>query len=60
MTNSRIPHFFTVIEVARLLQISSKTVRRRIQCGELHAHRIGGQLRISEEDLAAFLARMRR
>jgi excisionase family DNA binding protein len=41
--------------VARRLGISVKTVRRFIARGELRAHRIGRQLRISEEELLRFL-----
>ncbi len=60
MTNPRTLHFLTVVEVALLLKISTKTVRRRIKGGDLHAHLIGGQLRISEEDLTAYLAQTRK
>ena len=41
--------------VARRLHVSDKTVRRLIARGELHAHRIGRQLRISEEELRRFI-----
>ncbi len=37
------------------LGISESTVRRLIKAGKLKAHRVGGQLRIAEEDLRAFL-----
>jgi excisionase family DNA binding protein len=37
------------------LHVSDKTVRRLIARGELHAHRIGRQLRISEEELRRFI-----
>lgn len=45
--------------VADLLGVSTKTVRRLIAGGDLAAHRIGGSLRISEEDLRAYLSRCR-
>lgn len=45
--------------VAELLGVSTKTVRRLIAGGDLAAHRIGGSLRISEEDLRAYLSRCR-
>jgi excisionase family DNA binding protein len=47
-------------EVAQLLQVCSKTVRRWIARQELRTHRLGRQLRIAEEDLAAFLAQRRK
>ena len=50
----------TVNEVAELLQVSSKTVRRWIERQELHTHRLGRQLRVAEEDLAAFLGQRRK
>ena len=49
----------TLSEVADRLQVSSKTIRRWIEAGDLVAHRFGRQLRISEADLQAFI-RMRR
>ncbi len=50
----------TVNEVAELLQVSSKTARRWIELQELRTHRLGRQLRVSEEDLAAFLGQRRK
>jgi excisionase family DNA binding protein len=49
-----------VDEVAALLQVSTKTVRRWIDRRELHTHRLGRQLRVAEEDLAAFLGQRRK
>jgi excisionase family DNA binding protein len=49
-----------VNEVAELLQVSSKTVRRWIERQELRTHRLGRQLRVAEEDLAAFLGQRRK
>ena len=46
----------TVEAVAERLGLSDKTIRRRITDGDLVAHRIGRRLRISEQDLQAFLA----
>ena len=51
--------FFTMPEVAECLNVSTRTVRRWIKCGELIAHRLGGVVRIAESDLRAFLARYR-
>jgi excisionase family DNA binding protein len=49
----------SVVEVAARLAVSTKTVRRSITQGDLRVHRLGRQIRISEEDLQAFLARHR-
>ena len=54
------PRMLGVAAVATLLKISTKTVRRWIQRGELRVHDLGRQLRISEDDLAAFLNQRRR
>ena len=50
----------TVGDIAERLQVSTKTVRRWIEGRELSTHRLGRQLRVSEDDLAAFLAQRRR
>ena len=39
--------------------VSVRTLRRMVARGELKAHRIGSQLRFSEEDVAAY-ERLRR
>ena len=49
----------TIEEVAKLLQVSTKSVRRWIEDGGLIAHRFGRQWRISEDDLRTFI-RLRR
>ena len=56
---SAVPRLFSIAKVAAQLDISVKTVRREIQRGELPVHRIGGQVRISEWDLAAYIAHRR-
>jgi excisionase family DNA binding protein len=48
--------FLTIAQVAEILQVATRTVRRRIAAGELVAHRSGGVVRIAEADLRAFLA----
>ena len=50
---------FTLQEIARKAKISIKTVRRLVDAGELKTHRIGAQIRVSEGDWQAFLARSR-
>ena len=47
--------FLTVAEVADLLRVSSMTVYRLIEAGDLRALRVGKSFRIEEEDLEAFL-----
>ena len=56
----QLPRLLTISEVAVRLRICTKTVRRWIDGGDLHAYRIGRQLRVSEEDLSAFMAQTRR
>jgi excisionase family DNA binding protein len=48
--------FFTIVETAELLGVSTRTVRRLIKAGDLITHRFGGVIRIAESDLRAFLA----
>lgn len=50
-----VPALFSVPEVADLLKVSTKTVRRWINQGDLAVHRLGRQIRISEPDLVAFI-----
>lgn len=49
----------TIPDVAKQLQVSEKTIRRWIKSGDLIAHRLGHQLRISNADLQTFI-RIRR
>ncbi len=60
VTAARLPRLLAVNEVAQLLQVSTKTVRRWIERRELRTHRLGRQLRVAEEDLAAFLGQRRK
>ncbi|MHB1553453.1 MAG: helix-turn-helix domain-containing protein [Acidimicrobiales bacterium] len=48
--------FMTVGEVASVLRVSSMTVYRLINSGELPAVRIGRSLRLRGEDLDRYLA----
>lgn len=52
---SRSSRHLTIIDVAERLQVSTRTVRRWIDQGELRIHRLGRQLRVTEDDLALFL-----
>lgn len=54
------PHtVFTPVEVARALRVTSETIRRKIQSGELGAIEVGGtqrkQYRITMSDLSRWL-----
>jgi excisionase family DNA binding protein len=53
------PRLLSVHAVAEQLGISDKTVRRMITAGELPVHRVGHLLRVSQDDLAVFLAQRR-
>jgi excisionase family DNA binding protein len=46
----------TVEQIAERCAVSTRTTRRWIDAGALRAHRLGHLVRVSEEDLAAFLA----
>lgn len=50
----------TIPDVARILRMSEKTIRRYIQSGELIAYEIGGKYRISRANLDDFLKRHRK
>ena len=54
--------YLTVREVATRLRVSASSVYLLVENGRLSHHRIGarrGAIRVSEEDLAAYLARCR-
>jgi excisionase family DNA binding protein len=51
--------FFTVTEVAELLEVSPRTVRRWIEQKELVSHKFRAARRIAKGDLRAFIARHR-
>ena len=54
-----LPRMMSVETVALHLDVSEKTVRRLIAVGELPMHRVGRQVRVSEADLAGYIARSR-
>ena len=49
------PKMYTVEEVALLLNVSDRTVRRLCQREEIPHNYIGAQIRISEDDLSNYL-----
>lgn len=54
------PTFYTLAQIAEALGLSLKTVRRRVESGELRSHRFGRSLRISDEDYRAYVALQRK
>ena len=48
--------FYTIADVAEMLDLSVRTVRRAVARGDLAVHRIGAAVRIAEADLKVFLA----
>ncbi|HEX3664823.1 MAG TPA: helix-turn-helix domain-containing protein [Rhizomicrobium sp.] len=48
--------YLTMDQFADELGISTRTIRRWRDAGELHAYKIGHQWRISREDVNAFMA----
>ncbi len=51
-----LPKCYTIKAVAEALDVSTRTVRRWIAKGDLAVHRVNGVVRVSEDDLRAFLA----
>jgi excisionase family DNA binding protein len=58
-TSATVPQLLSVREVASRFGVSGKTISRWIHAGDLRAHRLGRQIRISEEDLRSFVAARR-
>lgn len=48
--------FHTIDDVANMLEVSTRTVRRWISKGDLIVHKIGNLVRIAESDLESFIA----
>ncbi len=48
--------FYCIREVAEILDVSERTIRRYIKDGKLGNHRIGHQYRISQTDLEGYLS----
>ena len=51
-----LPKLYTIKAVAEALDVSSRTVRRWIENGDLAVHRVDSVVRVAEDDLRAFLA----
>ena len=51
--------FFTILQVAERLNVSTRTVRRWIANAALVVHRFEGVVRVAETDLKLFLAQHR-
>lgn len=47
--------FYTIGEAAELLSCSWRTIKRRIESGDLKASKIGQQYRITKENLIAYI-----
>jgi excisionase family DNA binding protein len=51
-----LPKLYTIKAVAEAVNVSSRTVRRWIENGELAVHRVDSVVRVAEDDVRAFLA----
>lgn len=56
MATPRDETMLSVTDIAERLKIHPETVRRLVRAGKLKGHRIARQVRVTEADLAAFLA----
>jgi excisionase family DNA binding protein len=54
-----VPRLHLIDEVAAILGVSARTVRRLIAAGELLACRLGRLVRVHPDDLAAYVNRQR-
>ena len=55
-TGKQPAEYLTIKQFAKEVMVSERTVRRWRADGELHAHQLGRQWRISREDANAFMA----
>ena len=53
---SGVQNMYTLEEVADILRVSTATVRKLIESGELKAKKVRGQWRIRKEDLDAYMS----
>jgi excisionase family DNA binding protein len=51
-----LPKYYTIKAVAEAVDVSPRTIRRWIANADLIVHRVNGVVRVSEDDLGAFLA----
>ena len=51
--------FYTKSEACEMLKISPRTLERIMRNGDLAFYRIGGSIRINDDDLEAFIRRQR-
>lgn len=51
--------YYTLTEIADRLQVSWRTVQRWVKRGELKAHKLGTEWRVSESDMGRFLEERR-
>ena len=51
---------YRVKRVAELLSLSQSKIYELVESGDLPHHKIGGAIRVSEEQLAAFLEKTKR
>ncbi|MGO9060406.1 MAG: helix-turn-helix domain-containing protein [Candidatus Binataceae bacterium] len=57
--NPAVPEFYTVSQLARLLQLTEMTIYRMVHRGELPCYSIGRVKRFRQNDIEAFLKRCR-
>lgn len=50
---------YSLNRVAEVFDVNVRTVRRWVKAGELPVHRLGRQLRVSQQDLDNFLSARR-
>jgi excisionase family DNA binding protein len=54
-SEDKVPNLLTVAEVAELLRCSTKTIYRRVACGEIPAIQDGGRFLFNVVDIRALL-----
>ena len=59
MQHRSLSQLYSVVEIAKRFGVSARTVTRRIDEGKLRHHKIGSQIRVSEEDALNYLAQAR-
>lgn len=50
-SENRAPRLISIAQCADQLSVSEKTVRRWLASGQLHACRLGGQVRIADHEI---------